>query len=176
MYLNVFINKHIGETNMSSYIVDKEHIEQIVLYVYKLKGLDSLNYYYQEKLIKFDSVGNVAKELSKANCEGVNYRYDDDNKPYDFNDLSIDSLKVVNPLQVIQMIKCLKYQSCDNPNYKNSLANSILSTMTDFIVDFMIEHECELHSTESYKLWDYDKNNILSYVRIQVVHKSEEVA
>ena len=34
---------------MSSYIVDKEHIEQIVLYVYKLKGIDSLNYYHDKR-------------------------------------------------------------------------------------------------------------------------------
>lgn len=161
---------------MSSYIVDKEHIEQIVLYVYKLKGIDSLNYYHNKERIQFDSVGNVAEELSKANCEGVNYRYDDNNNPYNFDDLSIGSLKIKNPLQVIQLIRCLEYQSCDNPDYKNSLANSILKTITDHIVSYMIQHECELHSTESYKLWDYNEDNILSYVRVQVVHKSKEVA
>lgn len=161
---------------MSSYIVDKEHIEQIVLYVYKLKGIDSLNYYHNKERLQFDFLGDVALELSKANCEGVNYRYDDNNKPYNFNNLGIDGLKVKNPLQVIQLIKCLEYQSCDNPNYKNSLANSILKTITDHIVSYMIQHECELHSTETYKLWDYNEDNILSYVRTQVVHKSKEVA
>ena len=164
---------------MSSYIVDKEHIEQIVLYVYKLKGIDSLNYYHNKgkrKRIEFDSVGNVAEELSKANCEGVNYRYDDNNQPYNFDDLSIGNLKVKNPLQVIQLIRCLEYQSCDSPNYENSIANTILKTMVDHIVSYMIQHECELHSTESYKLWDYNEDNILSYVRVQVVHKSKEVA
>jgi len=161
---------------MSSYIVDKEHIEQIVLYVYKLKGIDSLNYYHNKERLQFDFLGDVALELSKANCEGVNYRYDDNNKPYNFNHLSIDGLKVKNPLQVIQLIKCLEYQSCDNPNYENSLANSILKTITDHIISYMIQHECELHATESYKLWDYNEDNILSYVRTQVVHKSKEVA
>jgi hypothetical protein len=161
---------------MSSYIVDKEHIEQIVLYVYKLKGIDSLNYYHNKERLQFDFLGDVALELSKANCEGVNYRYDDNNKPYNFNNLSINDLKVKNPLQVIQLIRCLEYQSCDNPNYENSLANTILKTITDHIVSYMIQHECELHATESYKLWDYNEDNILSYVRTQVVHKSQEVA
>ena len=161
---------------MSSYIVDKEHIEQIVLYVYKLKGIDSLNYYHNKERVQFDSVGNVAEELSKANCKGVNYRYEDNNQPYSFDDLSIGNLKIKNPLQVIQLIRCLEYQSCDNPNYENSLANSILKTITDHIVSYMIQHECELHSTESYKLWQYNEHNILSYVRVQVVHKSKEVA
>ena len=163
---------------MSSYIVDKEHIEQIVLYVYKLKGIQSLNYYHQNKRRQFNSMGDVAKELSKANCEGVNSRYmafDDDNQPYDFDDLSINDLKVKNPLQAIQLIRCLEYQSCDNPDYENSLANSILKTITQHIISFMIEHECELHATESYKLWDFNEDNILSYVRVQVVHKSKEV-
>ena len=161
---------------MSSYIVDKEHIEQIVLYVYKLKGIDSLNYYHKGKRIEFDSLGNVAKELSTANCEGVNYRYEDNNNPYSFDDLSIGNLKVKNPLQVIQLIRCLEYQSCDSPNYENSIANTILKTMINHIVSYMIQHECELHSTESYKLWDYNENNILSYARVHVVHKSKEVA
>ena len=161
---------------MSSYIVDKEHIEQIVLYVYKLKGIDSLNYYHNKERIQFDSMGNVAEELSKANCEGVNYRYEDNNQPYNFDDLSIGDLKVKNPLQVIQLIRCLEYQSCDSPNYENSLAKTILKTITDHIVSYMIQHECELHSTESYKLWGYNEDNILSYVRVQVVHKSKEVA
>lgn len=164
---------------MSSYIVDKEHIEQIVLYVYKLKGIDSLNYYHKGKRKEFDYLSNIAEELSKANCEGVNSRYmayDEDNEPYKFDDLSIRNLKVKNPLQVIQLIRCLEYQSCDSPNYENSLGNTILKTITDHIVSYMIEHECELHSTESYKLWDYNEDNILSYVRVQVVHKSKEVA
>jgi len=164
---------------MSSYIVDKEHIEQIVLYVYKLKGIDSLNYYHNKgkrKRIEFDSLGNVAEELSKANCEGVNYRYDDNNQPYNFDDLSISNLKVKNPLQVIQLIKCLEYQSCDSPYYEDSIANTILKTITDHIVSYMIQHECELHATESYKLWDYNEDNILSYVRVPVIHKSVEVA
>tara|TARA_R100001443_G_scaffold34176_1_gene47984 strand:+ start:610 stop:1095 length:486 start_codon:yes stop_codon:yes gene_type:complete len=158
---------------MSSYIVDKEHIEQIVLYVYKLKGIESLNYYHENKRIQFDSMGNVAIELSKANCEGVNCRYDENNQPYDFDDLSINGLKVKNPLQVIQLIRCLEYQSCDNPDYKNSLANSILKTITDHIVSYMIQHECELHATESYKLWDFNEDNVLSYVRTQVIHTNE---
>jgi hypothetical protein len=161
---------------MSSYIVDKEHIEQIVLYVYKLKGIDSLNYYHNKERKEFNSMGNIAEELSKANCEGVNYRYKDNNNPYSFDDLSISNLKVKNPLQVIQLIRCLEYQSCDSPNYENSLANTILKTMIDHIVSYMIQHECELHATESYKLWDYNEDNILSYVRVQVVHKSKEVA
>lgn len=161
---------------MSSYIVYKEHIEQIVLYVYKLKGIDSLNYYHNKERIEFDSLGNVAKELSTANCEGVNYRYKDNNKPYSFDDLSIGNLKLKNPLQVIQLIRCLEYQSCDIPNYENSLANTILKTMIDHIVSYMIQHECELHATESYKLWDYNEDNILSYVRVPIVHKSKEVA
>lgn len=158
---------------MSSYIIDKEHIEQIVLYVYKLEGINSLNYYHNEERIRFDSLGDVAIELSKANCEGVNYRYDDDNQPYDFDDLSINDLKVKNPLQVIQLIRCLEYQSCDNPDYKNSLANSILKTITDRIVSYMIQHECELHATEPYKLWDFNEDNVLSYVRTQVIHTND---
>ena len=164
---------------MSSYIVDKEHIEQIVLYVYKLKGIDSLNYYHKGKRKEFDFLGNVAEELSKANCDGVNSRYmayDEDNEPYKFDDLSIRNLKVKNPLQVIQLIRCLEYQSCDSPNYENSLGNTILKTITEHIISYMIKHECELHSIESYKLWGYDEDNILSYVRVQVVHKSKEVA
>jgi hypothetical protein len=150
---------------MSSYIVDKEHIEQIVLYVFKLEEVYSLNYYYKGEWLKFDSVGDVATELSKANCKGVNYRYKDNNKPYNFNDLSIDKLRVVNPLQILQLIKSLSYESCDYPDFENSLANSILRRMTDFIVDYMINQECKLHSTESYKFWIYDKNNILPYDR-----------
>lgn len=161
---------------MSSYIVDKEHIEQIVLYVYKLQGFDLLSYYHKGKRKEFDSLGDVAKELSIANCEGVNYRYEENNNPYSFDDLSIGNLKVKNPLQVIQLIRCLEYQSCDSPNYENSLAKTILKTITDHIVSYMIQHECELHSTETYKLWDYNEDNILSYVRVQVVHKSKEVA
>lgn len=161
---------------MSSYIIDKEHIEQIVLYVYKLKGIDALNYYHDKERIQFNSMGEVAEELSKANCKGVNYLYNDNNQPYNFNDLSISNLKIKNPLQAIQLIRCLEYQSCDNPNYKNSLVNSILKTITDHIVSFMIQHECKLHLIESYKLWNYDENNILSYSRSQVVHKSKEVA
>jgi hypothetical protein len=161
---------------MSGYIVDKEHIEQIVLYVYKLKGIDSLNYYHNKERKEFDSLGDVAKELSTANCENVNYLYDDDNNPYNFDDLRVGNLKVKNPLQVVQLIRCLEYQSCDSPNYENSLANTILKTITDHIVSYMIQHECELHATESYKLWDYNEDNVLSYVRVQVVHKSKEVA
>jgi|TARA_R110002153_G_scaffold227242_1_gene380017 hypothetical protein len=161
---------------MSSYIVDKKHIEQIVLYVYKLKGIDSLNYYHNKERVQFETMGSVAHELSLANCESVNYKYDENNKPFFFDDLAIDSLKVKNPLQVIQLIRCLEYQSFDNPDYKNSLAYSILKTITDHIVFYMVQHECELHSTESYKLWDFNEDNILSYVRVQVVHKSQEVA
>ena len=161
---------------MSSYIVDKEHIEQIVLYAYKLKGIDSLNYYHEKERVLFDSVGDVAKELSEANCKGVNYYYDDNNQPYNFDGLTIGSLKVKNPLQVIQLIRCLEYQSFVSPSCENSLANSILKTITENIISYMIQHECDLHLTESYKLWDYNKDNILSYVRVQVVHRSKEVA
>tara|TARA_R100001460_G_C3507442_1_gene171100 strand:- start:379 stop:864 length:486 start_codon:yes stop_codon:yes gene_type:complete len=161
---------------MSSYIVNKEHIEQIVLYMYKLKSHNVLTYYYNNNRIQFDSIDDIAVELSKANCEGVNYRYDDDNQPYNFDNLSIASLKVKNPLQVIQLIRSLEYQSCDLPNYKDTKGCAILEQMTQHIISYMIQHECELHATDSYKLWDYNEDNILSYVRVQVVHKSKEVA
>ena len=165
---------------MSSYIVDKEHIEQIVLYAYKIDCIGSngkyFEFYHKKKCYQFANLSDIAYELSSANCEGVNYRYDEDNKPYIFDDLNINKLKLKNPLQVIKHVQCLEYQSCDIPSFDESLAQSILNTIRNKVINYVIDEECKRHCTESWKIWEYDENNILDWVNVQVVHKSSEVA
>jgi hypothetical protein len=153
---------------MSSFIVDKEHIEQIVLYTKKLKGYDPYRYHHKGELKTFNHLESVAHILADANVRGVNYRYQEENKMHYWLSGEIESQmpKIKNPIQAIQLINCLTYQCCDDPSFDNSLANTILESIKSAVTRYMIDQECKRNNIESWKVWEYKEDLILNYEEV----------
>ena len=77
----------------------------------------------------------VARILITENIKSVCHRYNEDEATYYFEELSADvtaadraHVKAIQftPIQLIKLIHCLDYQSCEHPGWKDSLAKRML--------------------------------------------------
>jgi len=99
---------------MSAFICSDNHISTISSW-YSLQ-------------LDLSSVGTQinADKLKIINVSSVNYRYNEKIRCKKC-DIS-NSLPVTNPNDILRLIDCLDYQSCEKPNYKNPLLKSIRMT------------------------------------------------
>ena len=146
---------------MSSFIVNDVHIEQIVLYGEKVKGVDIFRIYHDNEKHEFSDLRQICFILADANCDSVNYNYahlGENNKPSSFD--NIGELKVFNPLQIIQFIRCLDYQSCDHPYWKSSLAYTILKDIEYYVISYMMK--TEFAKQDVGHVWEFKEDVILN--------------
>lgn len=114
-----------GDTTMSAFIVDKQHIDNIVA---------TAMAYRMRQAAHPTQLGRM---LWVENTKSVAYRYSDhpdfpefsdvaEAETYGFNAYSARSLTAV---EVLKAINCLEYQSCEHPGWQTSTARVFLDEM-----------------------------------------------
>ena len=85
----------------------------------------------------------VARILMTENIKSVCHRYDEEEEKYYVQELSVDVTPAdrarakalqFTPVQLIKLIHCLDYQSCEHPGWKDSLAKRILDDLEAVLV------------------------------------------
>jgi hypothetical protein len=67
--------------------------------------------------------------LLAANVQSVNYRYDQHDAIPDYPHRTV-SYSEIDPVAVLKSVRCLRYQSCETPDYDKTFAAAILDTIT----------------------------------------------
>ena len=73
-------------------------------------------------------VVEVAKIIMKANIVSVNHRYNQKTRMTTFNGTSYNPS--LSDTQILKLIDCIDYQSCDVSSWRKSKAKSILDQLT----------------------------------------------
>lgn len=100
--------------------------------------------------LNFDTEGHdlsdattVARILMTENIKSVCHRYDEEETKYYFDELSVDitpadwaRVKAIRltPVELIKLIHCLDYQSCEHSGWNDSLAKRILDELEAILV------------------------------------------
>jgi hypothetical protein len=139
---------------MSAYIVDKATIDAIVTFAYE--GGQSITV---RKLVgpgwaslRDIDKSTVGRALWRENIKSVDYRYDENNDDpdLDYTFKAVRSrvhreerggtgvLVKISPADIVRIIQCLEYQSCEHPDWEASWAKDTLQRIKDAAVDKLI--------------------------------------
>jgi hypothetical protein len=120
---------------MSAFLVEPEHIGQLVLWYQQNKspGLNKIE--YKGKDIFLDCK-DLVLYLATANQDSISYKY---KEPHDYSycgDIWKYQRKVNYAVKIsagdaYNMANCLAYQSCEHPGYKGSAAETLLDMIKD---------------------------------------------
>ena len=92
----------------------------------------------------------VARILMTENIKSVCHRYDEEEAKYYWQELNVDVSPAdkthfpklrLTPIQLIKLIHCLNYQSCDHDEWDATLARKILATLEDHLIRTMPGYE-----------------------------------
>jgi len=113
---------------MSAYLVDRSHIEYLV---YTLMDFNSSC--HMSHLIGTKRHEEIAEILWNENAKSVSYRCPGDpcHAPKYIRKGIIWSY---DEAQILQSIRCYEYQSCEHPEYKQSLAKKLMDAMKDLVI------------------------------------------
>lgn len=120
---------------MSAYVVSNNHINAIVRFMDAKKNNQFANFgRWLFKLYDPAAIGNaIGKELLKENVRSVNYRYNEKGRAPKF---VYDATPApVAPIEMLKLINCLDYQSCERNDWHKSTANLILSAIKVSILE-----------------------------------------
>ena len=109
---------------MSAFVCGDSTFKLIALYVTSKPGLD------------LRAATEVAQILYAENVASVLFRYRDLKRdeypatldPVEFADQSRLAQYLRDPIAIIKIAQCLRYQSCEHPEWENSQANRIVDT------------------------------------------------
>ncbi len=121
---------------MSAYIVERNHIDYLVFAAFTW-GDNKVWSEEEGRWIELDRK-QIGQMLWNANTESVSYRYSDSD-PFDLPGCSGDAPYLyteskaawghIDPVQVMKACRCLNYQSCEHPEWKESSACSFLNEL-----------------------------------------------
>ena len=121
---------------MSAYIVDDKHIATLIL--------NYSNLFH--KRIDKDKQIELAGKLAWGNIDSVNYRYQEfkPNEAIQYvmnvkNLIEKNNYEKLEMQELIIMVRCLDYQSCEIPNYRSSEVSKILDEMKNAFTVVMLE-------------------------------------
>ncbi len=119
---------------MSSFVLDQDHISGMLRAVhYDRDGayvyFDGEAYYIKQG----DDLSVPGQILMDENYRQVNGRYDflEEKAPR----FSVVPVKHLEPVEIIRLINCWRYQSCDLDNYKETHAWAIATGLRDAAID-----------------------------------------
>ena len=114
---------------MSSFVLDRDHISGM---------LQATQYTRDGAYVYFDGEGDSIRQgddlnvpgqiLSDENYRQVNGRYDREDKAPKF---FVVPVKRLEPVQIIKLVDCWRYQSCDLDDYKDTHAWAIATALRD---------------------------------------------
>ena len=121
---------------MSAYVVDEKHISTLIL--------NYSNLFH--KRIDKDKQIELAGKLAWGNIDSVNYRYQEfkPNEAIQYvmnvkNLIEKNNYEKLEMQELIIMVRCLDYQSCEIPNYRSSEVSKILDEMKNAFTVVMLE-------------------------------------
>lgn len=110
---------------MSAFIVTDSHINALVRYASRHKVGVSYGATVM-RLNAFDNEQAVAEILLGENVKSVNYRYRDN----EVMSITYDrGAPILTAIQAIKAAQCLRYQSCEHPEFENSLADKFIEAI-----------------------------------------------
>lgn len=105
---------------MSAFIVSEKHVKTIA-------------HYYNQLIDQNSSIDNITKILWSENVKSVNYRYNEKSRRPKLNN-NVKPLTNINNIQLLKLIHCLQYQSCETPNWNKSKSSKLLQKILDLSV------------------------------------------
>jgi hypothetical protein len=128
---------------MSAYIVSENHIIYLVAAALSSRisrgAHGKFTWWNKEpkEITQWDPVNAAAfaSELWQENVKSVNYRYPNDPAPIDLFTITPNKLDDMlnawdfEPVQVLKAANCLEYQSCEHPEWEESIALSFLNRL-----------------------------------------------
>ena len=110
---------------MSAFIVSDSHINALVRYASRHKVGVSYGATVM-RLNAFDNEQAVAQILLDENMKSVNYRYSES----ETTSINYDrGAPILSAIQAIKAAQCLRYQSCEHPEYEDSLASKFIEAI-----------------------------------------------
>ena len=76
----------------------------------------------------------IAKLLWSANVKSVNYQYDRSNRRGKINIANLDLAAKFTETELLKLVNCLDYQSCEYPEWGKSPAKKILRELAENLV------------------------------------------
>ena len=115
---------------MSAFVVNNHHINAMLQATAPAYHGDRSTYYWQGS--RHPIAGNqqeVGQKLVKENTRSVNHRYHTDTEAYRFEWLPF--LPPFSAVQIIKACNCYDYQSCETPEWKETEAYAIMTTLRE---------------------------------------------
>jgi hypothetical protein len=119
---------------MSAYVVSDNHINELMRFIDSRFFL-SMGYIQRLMPETYSLSGEklyqaIGQELLKENYLSVNRRYKESDKVHKFDYFPKLGNGNLKPVEILKLVKCLEYQSCEHEEWENSVANKILKTIT----------------------------------------------
>jgi len=113
----------VTKESMSAFVVSDSHMNSIVRWACQ----NNISVWHGNPSTKFSVAGNeqqTAELLFAENVKSVNYRYKESS---DTTGIVYDPFAPsLRPIEVIKACDCLAYQSCEDPEWEESLACKLL--------------------------------------------------
>lgn len=132
---------------MSAFTVTNTHINALVRYASRNK----VSVYHSNPTMRLNVSGHeqeVAELLLNTNIKSVNYRYSEKESGYIEYDRGAP---ILSAIQAIKAAQCLRYQSCEHPEYEGSIAERLIEAIiSDAIprLEGYNEAQWAIHGTE----------------------------
>jgi len=110
---------------MSAFVVTDNHINALV----RFASLQDVSVYHGNPGRVTRVKGNeqqIAQLFLDENVKSVNYRYDEQDEALIWFDHNATALTAI---QAIKAAQCLRYQSCEHPEYAGSLADKLIDNI-----------------------------------------------
>jgi len=132
---------------MSAFTVTNTHINALVRYASR-KQLSVPYGHPSVRLNVSEHEQEVAQLLLDENIKSVNYRYSEKESGYIEYDRGAP---ILSAIQAIKAAQCLRYQSCEHPEYEGSIAQLLVEAIiSDAIprLEGYNDAQWAIHSTE----------------------------
>lgn len=144
---------------MSAFVVDKAHINALLQYglSFRYGGNGNVTWYVEAeqptdryRKLTSDNVDQIGQMLLDECIESVQYRYEDSPRtdlpgrtdgeyllPFQHKPLS----RTPSPVEVLKLIACYEYQSCEHPGWHTSEAKVFCDALRHFAINGLPGYE-----------------------------------
>ena len=110
---------------MSAFLLTNEHITAILQAAAPRYPGDGAAYYWGGEMRYFGgSRKKIGQKLIDENYRSVNYRYDTNETPPEFQPAMVRSM---TPTEIIKLCHCYEYQTCEPPDWAETEAHAIVA-------------------------------------------------
>lgn len=158
---------------MSAYICNPEHIGLLAAVATEVVGIDR-------------HPSELAEEFARENIASVAYRYPSDTGNGDrpgpcltddqivrasalYAEYFADNIPYLSAKDVLSMVRCLIYQSCEHPGWESSVARSIVTEIETWARDLYLTIDKRPATVE----WDYYLPEEMMLPSVRVMYEGE---